>query len=64
MKIENEDFYKTVLYHKSFDGTITKVIKIKKGTGTTWKELLVDYVDTLKSIGYSIPLTYDDIINM
>lgn len=59
-----DDIYKTVIYHRSFDGDTTKVLKIKEGSGTTWKELLADYIDMLKSIGFSIPVSYDDIMNL
>jgi len=60
----NRDIYKITLIQKSSDGLETTIVKTRYEAGAPWPELLADFVDALRALGYSIPLTYDDIINL
>lgn len=59
-----EELTQISLYRRENDGTITKTIKTIPGLGTPWTELLVDFADMLRALGYDIPLTYDDFMNL
>jgi len=52
------------LYHRRYDGVITKTIKNIPRTGIPWSELLVEFVDMLKALEYDIPINYDDFMNL
>lgn len=62
--ISNDEILQISLFQQRNDGVTTKTIKTIKGTGTPWPEVLAEFIDMVRSLGYDIPLTYDDIMNL
>jgi hypothetical protein len=62
--ISNDEILKISIFQQGNDGVTTKIIKTIKGMGTPWPEVLAEFIDMVRSLGYDIPLTYDDIMNL
>jgi len=61
MNQEENDILKISIYEKRKDNVLTEIIKTLPSSETTWVEILNEFFDMLRALGYYIPLTYEDV---